>query len=425
MTNTITAATRSGPRKVLIALAIATSALLALAASASATIYPVNDAASLQAAITAANGNAGHDKIVMADGFYSPTAGMTITDRLTITGDHASEGGFSGPTLDGLSVVPLEADTFTVASGVTVDFIGFTITVASSFPGAVIRNNGDVRMHNMLLAGNFGIPYFGGSGSTALISNTAIGDNATTSLDALSGGTVTLANSTVFRNGSGVGVSTLNLVNTIVNENAGPECIQPPDTQVSSIADDTTCTGATVADARLTDGGGPDAFGGPTPSYPPAAGSPAINAGNNAQCTTVDQRFNLRPSGGQCDIGAFEVNAVEDTTLPSCVVTATRRGGASAPDEQDVTLRDGESGLGIDAVYSEEIRIRPSSETTGSFLFTPKASVFRSPVSAPAPSDNGLVITARKSGAGGAANDPRMRWEFTARDWAGNVQECS
>jgi len=45
---------------------------------------------------------------------------------------------------------------------------------------------------------------------------------------------------------------------------------------------------------------------GPTQTHPLLAGSPAIDAGNNATCRTYDQRSVARPQGTRCDIGAYE-----------------------------------------------------------------------------------------------------------------------
>lgn len=48
-----------------------------------------------------------------------------------------------------------------------------------------------------------------------------------------------------------------------------------------------------------------------SPAYfPLTAGSPAFNAGDNATCAATDQRGVLRPQGGRCDIGAFELSIV-------------------------------------------------------------------------------------------------------------------
>ncbi|MCS6938046.1 MAG: hypothetical protein NZM94_02170, partial [Roseiflexus sp.] len=45
-----------------------------------------------------------------------------------------------------------------------------------------------------------------------------------------------------------------------------------------------------------------------SPAYfPLTAGSPALNAGDNASCAATDQRGVFRPQGGRCDIGTFEM----------------------------------------------------------------------------------------------------------------------
>ena len=54
-----------------------------------------------------------------------------------------------------------------------------------------------------------------------------------------------------------------------------------------------------------------DDWGGPTPSQPPADGSPAVNAGATQACkqspvSKHDQRGVARPQGKACDIGAVE-----------------------------------------------------------------------------------------------------------------------
>jgi hypothetical protein len=47
-------------------------------------------------------------------------------------------------------------------------------------------------------------------------------------------------------------------------------------------------------------------YGGPTPTMPLLAGSPAIDAGPATGCLPTDQRGRTRPYGPACDIGAFE-----------------------------------------------------------------------------------------------------------------------
>jgi len=57
-----------------------------------------------------------------------------------------------------------------------------------------------------------------------------------------------------------------------------------------------------VADAGI---GGLADNGGPTSTHALLAGSPAIDAGDNAVCPPADQRGSAR-SDGACDVGAFE-----------------------------------------------------------------------------------------------------------------------
>jgi hypothetical protein len=47
-------------------------------------------------------------------------------------------------------------------------------------------------------------------------------------------------------------------------------------------------------------------YGGPTQTVPLLAGSPAVDAAGAGGCPATDQRGVARPSGGACDIGAFE-----------------------------------------------------------------------------------------------------------------------
>jgi hypothetical protein len=51
------------------------------------------------------------------------------------------------------------------------------------------------------------------------------------------------------------------------------------------------------------------------------AGSPAIDAGDDGQCPSTDQRGAPRPAGPSCDIGAFEAGAAvpEPSPLPGDV----------------------------------------------------------------------------------------------------------
>jgi hypothetical protein len=70
--------------------------------------------------------------------------------------------------------------------------------------------------------------------------------------------------------------------------------------------------------------------GGPTQTRALSSGSPAIDAGNNSACPAADQRGILRPQGGGCDIGAYELLVVLTATPAmidaSAPVTLTVKG---------------------------------------------------------------------------------------------------
>jgi hypothetical protein len=385
----------------------AAATALASASAAGATVYTPPDGPALQAAITNANANPGPDTIILAENngiSYQPTAAMTITDTLTITGDHANQGPFGGPTIDGGAVLPLQSDLFTVNPGVTASFVGFTITTASDIGFAVIRAKGTAKLDNVALSGNNGTQLVVNNGGSATVTNSSVNDGNAGGISS-STATLILNNSTVANNASG-GVAaqggTFQLNNTIVAKNnplnnGSKDCFAKPTSTTTSLDSDSSCgVGALSGKDPLLGASLPN--GGPTPSLMPAAGSPAINAGTNAICPTTDQRFFVR-NDGSCDIGAMERSGVRDTTAPACAVSGLRAG---PPKQQDVTASDSGSGLGPDAISAVTI-------SNGSVALSP----FSSPSTGP------LVVTATKT-------DQALvtQWSFTATDWAGNVKDC-
>jgi CSLREA domain-containing protein len=127
---------------------------------------------------------------------------------------------------------------------------------------------------------------------------------------------VSFVNDTITGNQAGIGggigyLAMGTLADTIIAGNTGGDCsrfffVLTPDHSLDS---DNSC--------HLTDAGslpgvdpllGPLANnGGPTDTQALLAGSPAIDAGNNATCLPTDQRGVTRPQGPACDIGAYEV----------------------------------------------------------------------------------------------------------------------
>ncbi len=110
-----------------------------------------------------------------------------------------------------------------------------------------------------------------------------------------------------------------------------------------------------------------DNYGGPTPTLPLLAGSPAIDAGDSASCPATDQRGRPRPYGPACDIGAFE-------SSPPYLV----RGGLSGftlVEEIDITAGVGAANaMSINRRYSLE-GLPPSTyqvtPVNSSYLFVP------------------------------------------------------
>jgi predicted outer membrane repeat protein len=123
------------------------------------------------------------------------------------------------------------------------------------------------------------------------------------------------SNGGAIRNGLG---GSLSLTNSILaNSVGGMDCTKSdstPDVENISNLIETTGSGlASCGSSLLTSdpGLGPlQDNGGPTETMAPLPGSPAINAGDNASCPTIDQRGVTRPQQVQCDIGAYESPAV-------------------------------------------------------------------------------------------------------------------
>jgi predicted outer membrane repeat protein len=143
---------------------------------------------------------------------------------------------------------------------------------------------------------------------------------------------VTLTNSTVSGNtayyrGGGITSDNLTLTNTIVADNAvvvddgvGNCSVNNVSSLGYNLADDDSCgftepTDLVVSDAMLgplQDNGGPTETHALLSGGPTTVGSPAIDAGDNANCPATDQRGEERPFDGDyngtasCDIGAVE-----------------------------------------------------------------------------------------------------------------------
>ena len=204
--------------------------------------------------------------------------------------------------------------------------------------GGGIYSNGSFSVSNSTFSSNSastgGGIYNFGTYSANVSNSTFSGNNADSGGGILNTSTLSVSNSTFSGNNadSGGGIyntGTLNLSNTILaNSASGGDC----DNDGSAInafgvnlvqTGDCAISDALIADPQL----GPLADnGGLTQTMALLAGSPAIDAADNAICAAppvnnLDQRGVTRPYGSSCDIGAYE--SEDDPSVPTATVIPT------------------------------------------------------------------------------------------------------
>lgn len=341
---------------------------------------------SLREAVLAANASPGEDVILLHAGVYrltltgagenaAATGDLDITDDLVLIGDGASSTILDGNAADRL---------FEVTDGDALQLLGVTLRngqLQSALQnGGAVRNAGTLSITRSVLSGNTAASGFGGAlyneGTLTVVESTVSGNTASGG-----GGGATLGGTSAFTNvtfsgnrsladfGGGIyvfsdGVATFNNVtvtgNTAAQRGGGvfaetsafigtppafsnsilagntassdPDCSNSAASagfnlvgvvatclSFSAAKNDLVGTAATPLNPQL----GPlGENGGPTPTHPFLAGSPALNKGNPAApgsgataCAPTDQRGADRPddqSTGappvepRCDIGAFE-----------------------------------------------------------------------------------------------------------------------
>jgi hypothetical protein len=99
-------------------------------------------------------------------------------------------------------------------------------------------------------------------------------------------------------------------------------------------------------------------YGGPTPTLPLLAGSPAINAAGGTACPPTDQRGTTRPFGTACDIGAFE--SAPPYTIRGRVHGFGIAGGISVSSGALSNLTDGDGDYRLDGLKAGSYSVTPS-----------------------------------------------------------------
>jgi hypothetical protein len=108
-------------------------------------------------------------------------------------------------------------------------------------------------------------------------------------------------------------------------------------------------------------------YGGPTQTIPLLVGSPAMDAGGAGGCPATDQRGVSRPSGGFCDIGAFEyagfyIQGQVQSFGPTGIITVSAGNWSSVTDSRGNYL--------LNNVAAGTYPVTPSSSIPG-VSFTP------------------------------------------------------
>ncbi len=274
----------------------------------------------------------------------SGTAGGGISNAAPLTLDNALVSGNTGVTNGGGIYNDAQ---LTITNSTIGTMTGFTTPNSAEGGGGMF----DTGMHNTTISqsaivGNKGV---GGGGISARslvtmnIVNTTIEGNQATDVGAgiTTNGQVSLQNDTIADNsaandstsgGAGInafGSGAYHFVNTVFQNNlatgsgasascgcSGSSCkTGVMVTGGHNLSDDQTCslngTGDlvnTFTQLQVLAGNG-----GPTESMALMKGTPAVDAGDNANCPATDQRGNMRPADGnlrgnmQCDIGSYEL----------------------------------------------------------------------------------------------------------------------
>jgi hypothetical protein len=295
-----------------------------------------------------------------SSGTLTLTNCLVSGNSLTLTGNFSNTGGgglsvtggtatltntaVSDNTLGGVGT-PREGGGVRVAAGAALTMTDGTVSGnTGATHGGGLLNLGTATLTNSTVSGNTAATNGGGlidqiAATLTLVNSTVSGNTAGGNGGGLlhnSSGTLTLVGSTVSGNtagGNGGGLNvragTARLTNTIVAGNSatgtGPDINGTVASQGHNLVgktdggtgwdtSDLTGTIATPLDPKL---GGLADNGGPTKTLALLAGSPALDAGDDAAAAamTTDQRGFARRVNGRVDIGAFEFSVATTTAL--------------------------------------------------------------------------------------------------------------
>jgi hypothetical protein len=282
--------------------------LMASAGTASAASYQADDGAALEAAVARADASSTPSTIVLTSGVFLPSVTLRISGNITIVGPSSGR----GARLDGGAVEPFPSDLLLVEAhaSITLSNVQLTTGGGGAF-AAAIDDFGAVDLESSTVEGNDGPGLQVESGGLATVRNSTLSDGSDFGL--IDDGTASLFNSTIaFNTNGGIDNSggVLNLTNTIVADNSPFDCTRHATMSDHSLDSDSSCGVGRLSDVNPLLAVALRNNGGATPTHALEAGSPAIGAGDESKCPPDDQRHFIRPNG-RCDIGAYEVEAVQ------------------------------------------------------------------------------------------------------------------
>ena len=257
-----------------------------------------------------------------------------------------------------------------VAQGVTAALKGFVVTntggeVGCEFECIAVLNAGTLALADVTVRGSQGNGWGIGNSGALTLTNSTVSENAVRGLENI--GEATLTNCTVSENGE-EGIEntggTMTLTNCTLTGNGGAALSGGEDESVTvtgtiihgdciglmlSAGYNIESPGGTCGFDQLTDlvnvtteqlALGPlQDNGGPTETHALGAGSVAIDAIPEADCVdaddeplVTDQREFTRPAGGGCDVGAFELQCIDNVcTCTDAGIRAAIMAGGSEP----------------------------------------------------------------------------------------------
>jgi len=226
-----------------------------------------------------------------------------------------NSGGGEGGGIDGFSNNGILSHVMNITNS--------TISGNSAYSGGGISSRITMNITNSTISGNSA----SGSGGGIYNRSTLNGGMLIHTMMTFTNSTIT-DNSALGTTSGGGGIlnsgGIINLKNTIVAKSngggqTGGDCIKinggTIPSPLNSLDSDNTC-GVGVLSNQNPLLGPLVANGGPTQTHALLPGSPAIDAGDAAICTTTDQRGVIRPQGLGCDVGAYESGATPPPPPP-------------------------------------------------------------------------------------------------------------